>query len=379
MPTFLFAGGGTGGHLYPGLAIAEELRARAPEARCLFVCSDRPLDAKILSAAGVEFVPAPAKPFGVLPRALLRFARSWGPSVRLGRRLIADVRGMGFPAHVPSSHGLESPCHIVAMGGFVAAPIAQAARAEKAPLTLVNLDAVPGKANSWIARHADRVLAVAGSRGYPDWESIRPIVRAGAVAQRSAAECRTALGLEAGRRALFVTGGSQGADSINALMTALVGARPEIFSGWQVLHQSGEKSEREVQAAYDAAGVPARVMAFCSDMGLAWGAADLSLGRCGAGAVAEVWANSVPAVFLPYPYHRDEHQRLNAEPLARAGGAKIVTDRIRPDLNLEPVGRILAELLLEPERLVLMRQALRALGPADGAAAVASRLLDRCA
>ena len=142
----LFAGGGTGGHIFPALAIAERLDAAS---RRVFICSDRAPDAEILRKERADFRVIPAKPFGVRPRALVMFLRSWGPSVRAARAIIRQSRAGGAEATV------------VAMGGFVAAPVAQAARAEGVPVLLVNMDAVPGKANRWIARRAARVVTSA--------------------------------------------------------------------------------------------------------------------------------------------------------------------------------------------------------------------------
>jgi UDP-N-acetylglucosamine--N-acetylmuramyl-(pentapeptide) pyrophosphoryl-undecaprenol N-acetylglucosamine transferase len=364
MSLTIFAGGGTGGHLYPGLAIAEALAARDPAHGALFLCSPRPIDARILSAERARFHAIPAAPLVLRPRALLRFLRSWGAAVRESRSILAR-----------STAGQGAPVRVVAMGGFVAAPVVQAARAERLPVTLVNLDAVPGRANRWIARHASEILAVAGAERLPGARPIRPIVRRRAVPALSPQECRAALGLAPDQPTLFVTGGSQGAASINNAMSLLLRQRPEIFRGWQALHQSGEEEETPVQQAYDDAGIPARVLPFCRDMGAAWGAADLAIGRCGAGAVAEVWAAAVPAVFLPYPFHRDQHQRYNALPLAEAGGAVIVEDRIAPEANLDPLALALEPLLTAPDRLEKMRLALRALGPADGADAAADAIL----
>src|SRR5947207_662215 len=153
---YLFAGGGTGGHIFPALAIAEQLRARAgggpSAARCLFLCSSRPLDAQILSREREDYKIIPARPFGLRPLALLRFIRSWAPSIREARRIIREQRCAGYDLR------------IAAMGGFVAAPIVQAARVEKAPVLLVNMDAVPGKANRWIARHAARIVTSTPAR-----------------------------------------------------------------------------------------------------------------------------------------------------------------------------------------------------------------------
>lgn len=367
----LFAGGGTGGHLYPGLAIAGALAAREPGARSVFLCSDRPLDAKILSEARAEHRIVPARPAAARPLKFARFIASWGPSVRAARAAIREARAGDPGARVV----------MAAMGGFVAAPCAQAARAERVPVVLVNLDAVPGKANRWIARLASARLSAtgpatgAGDRVPADWERLPPIVRAEAIAHGSKAECRTNLGLDPALPTLFVTGGSQGAGSMNAMLMELARRRSERFQGWQVFHQCGERAEADVRRAYESAGMRARVVAFWSDMASAWGAADLALSRAGAGAVAEAWANATPSIFLPYPYHRDEHQRWNALPLERAGGAVILRDAIDAQANAEAIGPMLDELMRDPARRGAMREALLRLGPARGAEAAADRLI----
>ncbi|MCX5689045.1 MAG: glycosyltransferase, partial [Planctomycetota bacterium] len=206
--TVLFAGGGTGGHIFPGVAIAEFL-ASDPIASTS-ICSQRPGDAAMLSGLGKHFVAIPAQPFGIRPRTLLRFVRHWGTCVRTVRGIIQERRKNG-------------PVVMVALGGFVAAPAAQAARAEHCPILLVNLDAVPGRANRWIARFATRTVTAAKVPGL-NWEYIQPIVRASAKAPGDAAACRTRLGLEPDRPTLMVTGASLGARTINEFMLAFVKA-----------------------------------------------------------------------------------------------------------------------------------------------------------
>ncbi len=363
--TILFAGGGTGGHLYPAIAIARELAILDPSSRCVFLCSSRPLDKRILDAAGVESAAIPAAPPSLAPKRLLRFVLSWGPSLRAARRVISRER---------DERGAEPV--VVAMGGFVAAPCVQAARAEHARVALINLDAIPGKANRWIAGRAELCLAVAGADRLPRATAVRPIVRREAMPPGPAAQCRSLLGLDPARPTLLVTGGSQGASSMNNLMIALAQHHARAFSGWQVFHQAGEGAADEVRAAYSTSGISARVVDFCDQMGVAWGAADLVLSRCGAGAVAEVWASATPALLLPYPYHRDQHQRANAQPLAECGGAIVETDLIDPDQNRQRAGRTLLSLMSDPQRLADMRRRLQSLGPADGARQAADRLLD---
>jgi len=367
MPTIVFAGGGTGGHVFPALAIAERLRESATDVQCVWLCSERAIDAQILGEAKVEFTPIAAQPFGVRPRALARFCRAWGPSVRTARRVMRELKA--------SDAGGSIVC--AAMGGFVAAPAVQAARAERLCSVLVNLDAVPGKANRWIARRAQvRLSAIQGQQVPAQWEQVGPIVRTQARAPGDAAGCRKALGLSCDTRTLFVSGGSQGAVSINRFMMGLCESHPEALEGWQVVHQCGSGATGDLERAYTCAGVRAVVREFILDIGVAWGSADLALCRCGAGSVGEALVNGVQRVFLPYPHHRDEHQRLNAQPLVDAGAAVMLTDHVSPGANIAAHGVELAALLQSGDRLAGMRKAIGSLELRDGARDAAERLLE---
>jgi UDP-N-acetylglucosamine--N-acetylmuramyl-(pentapeptide) pyrophosphoryl-undecaprenol N-acetylglucosamine transferase len=375
--TFIFAGGGSGGHIYPGLAIAEELARLAaerggPAPGVLFIISERPLDENILRPTGHRYLRAPAQPLYRSLKGLARFSLGWNRARRQAKRELAALQSRG-------------PVHIVAMGGFVAGPVVKVARDRRLPVTMVNLDAVPGKANRWIARRAGRILTAAPvppehRAGAAEWEAIPPIVRAAARAQRSQGECRAALGLDPSRPVLMVTGGSQGLRSLNDFVTAFAaspnGRRALTEGRWQVLHQTGRNLDGPAAAAYAAAGIDARVVPFSDQMGLWWGAADIAVGTAGAGNVAEAWMNAVPALLLPYPHHRDQHQKFNAAALVAAGGVLLGTDRIDPALNLETNAPALLGLVQDRSRREAMRAALRALGPADGATRVARALLD---
>lgn len=380
----IFAGGGTGGHLYPGLAIAEELRAYAKlsgkTVSCVFVCSDRPLDAEILRKAQETAVASPAKPLALRPRGLFRFMRTWGRAVREARGVLRNAR----------KDSIDGRVVVVAMGGFVAAPVAQAARVERVPIVLVNLDAVPGKANRFIAWRARHQRGVAGNgegvvstipvrSGTPgEWPVVGPIVRERALAAGAPEECRLRLGLDPKLPVLMVTGGSQGAKSINNLMVEYAKREAPLLAGWQILHQCGKAEEDGVRRGYAEAGIPATraiVQEFSDRMGDWWGAAELAVSRSGAGSVAEAWANRVACVFLPYPFHKDEHQRWNAEPLSKAGGAVLAKDAIDARANMENAGKELARLMRDAGARAAMREALATLGPAKGAADVARRVM----
>ncbi|NUQ53345.1 MAG: UDP-N-acetylglucosamine--N-acetylmuramyl-(pentapeptide) pyrophosphoryl-undecaprenol N-acetylglucosamine transferase [Phycisphaerales bacterium] len=366
---FVLAGGGTGGHIFPNLAIAEQLESligRRP--RCVFAVSARPLDAQILKDESREFEVIPAEPFVLRPRGFLKFLNSWGRSVRAARELLQKLK---------RDHGRVD---VVATGGFVSAPVAQAARVERVPVTLVNLDATPGRANRWIARHAARVFTAAEASSV-GWPVIRPLVRAAAMAPGDARACRKKLGLDPDRPVLFVTGASQGAGTINKLLVALVEKHTSDFvsRGWQVIHQTGPRTDAKdienSRGAMKSAGIPAIVEPFFREMGVAWGAADLAISRSGAGSVAEAWANATPSVFLPYPYHKDQHQRANAVILLRAGACVVEDDLIDPEKNAGRAGATLLELMRDDAKREAMRAALKSLGPADGANTVARALV----
>ncbi len=353
--TCVFAGGGTGGHIYPGLAIAQRLD---PEIDVLFLCSARQIDESILTRAGVTHQSMPARPMSLSPLRFAKFIGSWGPSVRAARAELQKAKQNG-------------PVVVVALGGYVAAPIAQAARVEKCPVVLVNLDAIPGKANRWIARRASSVFSTVELVGKArrDWEIVGPLLRREAIASENAESCRTMLGFDPTAPLLLVTGGSQGARSINRTM-AEVAKNGGIPTGWNVLHQSGGEDSATLEEAYAKADVPARVVDSIDEMGVAWGAASLSISRCGAGTVAEALASATPSVFLPFPHHRDDHQRHNARAMVESGGARLVPDAVDAVANATTLRPVLDELFHSPSTLESMRAALEAIRPDPEASAL---------
>ena len=362
----VFAGGGTGGHIFPAIAVYESLREQTQgDIRAFFVCSDRPLDAEILRREGLDFVRAPARPLIPTARGLLALARSWGPTVRLGRAHIRD---------------LQASCRsvvLVAFGGFVAPAMVQSARAQRVLRLLVNLDAVPGRASRWCASRVHRVLSVHEHAG---WETIDPIVRTAATFGGDARQARTLLGLEAERRTLLIVGGSQGASSIDAMIEhMLAGELGEILRSWQVIHQARPEHVERLRLAYQGAGVRAHVVPFIEQMGAAWVSADLALARGGAGTVSEVRASRVPAVFMPYPGHGDGHQHKNAQVLKDAGGAIVCEDVRDPAGNSARAGAALMDLLRDEPGRAQMREHLGRLGASRGSDQVARAILEMSA
>lgn len=375
----VFVGGGTGGHLYPALAVAEQIRGLGVD-RCVFCASDRAIDAAVLEAdvqAPDAWLAMPARP----PRASVRggagFVASWGKTVRAARSAIrAAAEGVGVT---------PSELAVVSTGGFVSGPCVQAAAVERCRVWMLNLDAVPGKANRWlVARRAHAVLdaAPALAEHLPEelaaarsgWTGVPPVVRPSFLQSGDAATSRAGFGLDPNRDTLLITGGSQGARTLADLMVSIAYTRPAWLAGWQVLHQAPADMIGALEIAYRSAEVPAECMAFISDMPAALSAASLAIGRGGAGTVSELWATRTPGVVLPYPWHKDRHQAYNAATLVASGGAVVVDDAIDAERTIEAAAGTLERVLRDRERLSGMRRAMGSLPVADGARRAAERI-----
>ncbi len=357
--TVLLAGGGTGGHIYPNVGIVEALHELRPQAPVHYLVSCRPGDATIMQRVGQPWTASPVRPLPTVrrPWEALAFARAW-------RRGTAQVRRL-FDEHRIAA--------VVATGGFVSGPALVAAARHGLPTAMVNLDAVPGQANRLLVRRCTRVFTAYRSNRLVGAQVIGLPLRRASVGDPDPAAARAALGLDPTRPLLFVTGATHGATSIIEALVALTRRRPfvDALASWQVLHQCGTYDVAALQAAYDAAGVQARAVDYLDAMGQAWAAADLAISRAGAGSVAEAWANATPTVFLPNPYHRDQHQRHNAEPMVTGGGALLLGDDIDAERNAERLLPLLLPLLDDEPRRHTMRDAGRRSRPPAGAAAVA--------
>ena len=356
-----FAGGGSGGHISPGIAIAQRLATRAPKIKSVFLCSTRAIDADMLRQAGAIAEPIPASPPSL--KHALKFARNFFAAKRRATQVMRerDIR------------------HIVSLGGFVTAPVVVAARKLGIPITLLNLDATPGRANRFVQSRATHVLSAVAATGLARWNGIAlgfPVRRC-AIAPGDAASCRAKLGLEPNRFTLLVTGASQGATSLNQFVPHFAARNKDLFLKWQIVHLTGggESDAARMRIEYARLGVQALVIAFVHEMGVAWGAADVALTRAGANSVAEVEMNNVPAIFVPYPFHKDLHQKANAQPLVNAGAAAIALDKLDRDFNMQSIGIVLEKLMLDDGARNAMRAALMAMPKIDAADAVAQLVL----
>jgi UDP-N-acetylglucosamine--N-acetylmuramyl-(pentapeptide) pyrophosphoryl-undecaprenol N-acetylglucosamine transferase len=322
---FIFAGGGTGGHLFPGLAVAAAVRRLEPSSSILFYTTDRGLDSELLERSGFTQVRQTVRPFTLRPLRLPAFVLAWRASVRVA---LASMRN-------------PRPRAVLGLGGYAAGPAVVAARKLGIRCAILNPDAAPGLANRFLARRADLVVT--------QWEASRPHFSSRTPVQAWGCPIRSEFSttardhgrarftLDLDRPVCLVTGASQGARSVNRTLPLVWPAFLRDHPDWQLLHLSGAADELETRAAYAAAGIDARVLAFTHDMPAALAAADVVISRAGASTLAELCALGRPSILLPYPFHRDHHQRANAQVLVRTGAALLVNDERDPLRNRDPL------------------------------------------
>ncbi len=356
----LIAGGGTGGHLYPGIALARELMTRDPAAVVTFVGT----------AAGLEARVVPREGFAL---DLIRVAglKGMGLMARLRGILLLPRAGVDAWRVLTA----RRPSVVVGVGGFAAGPVLALAWLRRYPTLLLEQNALPGLTN--------RLLApLVGAAAVNFEEALRFFPRTGFVAGNpvrpeffepageEANDKRSSMPPRIPARVL-IFGGSQGAHAINL---ALVAAAPGLAAAGlrlAITHQTGPRDVDLVRDAYERAGIAARVEAFLFEMDREMKDADLVVARAGATTLSELAAAGRPAVLVPLPTATDDHQRKNAEAFARAGGAVVIEQR---DATGSRVGAEILALLGDPARLDAMGRASRALARPDAARRIADRV-----
>jgi len=309
----VIAGGGTGGHLFPGIAVAEEFRARNPHNHVLFVSRGNDFERSALARAGfpLETITVEGlKGRGVWNqvRALYHLPRAVLQSARILRAFGPDL--------------------VIGLGSYAAGPVIMAAWLRRRPVALCEQNTQPGIANRGLAPLADRIYtAFERTGGGFDPRKVvwtgnplrREIVQAAAGPHRNTGATR------AEKFTVLVIGGSQGAHGINVAVAEALG-RLHPRDGFDFVHQTGTADEAMVREAYLRAGITGRVQAFFDDMATHYGRADLVICRAGATTVAEITALGKAAIFIPFPHAADDHQRLNAQRLVATGAAEMIAE-----------------------------------------------------
>jgi UDP-N-acetylglucosamine--N-acetylmuramyl-(pentapeptide) pyrophosphoryl-undecaprenol N-acetylglucosamine transferase len=356
----IVAGGGTGGHLFPGLAVIEELRRRQPSLEVLFVGTSRGIEARVLPMRGERLEVLDVQPLkGRGPGALMR---SLGVLPGAVGRAAGIVRGF-------------RPDLVLGVGGYAAGPVLAAAAALGKPTALLEQNAHVGLTNRLLAPMVGRAYVTFPdtARRFPA-RNVRvcgnPVRRAFVHAARRAAT--DPAGFEARSRGILVLGGSQGARSLNEVVPEAL-ARLSRASGARIVHQTGVAMETAVRQRYAELGCEAEVVSFIDDMARAYADAAVVIARAGATTVAELCAVGRPSVLVPYPHAADDHQRKNGDALAADGAAVCVPES---ELSVERLQSELSELLGDTEARRRMAEAARRLGRPDAAAAIVDDLCD---
>ena len=343
----MIAGGGTGGHLFPGIAVGEEILARSEESSIVFVGTERGIEARVVPELGYDLkliTVSGLKTVGLLGkiRGLLRIPGAIWQSRKLIKEFAPDV--------------------VVGVGGYASGPVVLAARLRGVATAVLEQNSVPGMTNKILGKFVRRIfLSFAEStRFFPEKKTVlsgNPIRK----------EIRAALG-DGGEDKptgdgdtirIFVFGGSQGAVAVNKLVCDAASLLRDSDIDLKIVHQTGERDLEACRARYQEAGIKADCHAFIRDMASEYRAADIVVARAGATTIAELGVVGRPAILIPYPHAADNHQELNAKEMAEAGAAIM---HKQADLTGKKLADSIAELAQNEERRQAMGSAMNALG-----------------
>jgi UDP-N-acetylglucosamine--N-acetylmuramyl-(pentapeptide) pyrophosphoryl-undecaprenol N-acetylglucosamine transferase len=357
--TVVIAGGGTGGHLYPGIAVAREIQRRVPGARVSFAGTARGLEARIVPREGFELdliraAGLKGKSIGALLRgALLVPAGLWDAWRLIGRR---------------------GPDVVIGVGGYSSGPVVLAAAIRRIPTLVLEQNAVPGLTNRLLApvvRAAAvtyaQTLSFFGRRGFVTGNPVR-----NEFFETANLEPRPSNFAESQAPRVLVLGGSQGAHAINMAMVAAAPGLVRGVAGLEVVHQTGERDLAAVREEYRRAGVAARAESFFDAVAREMTSADLVICRAGATTLAELAAAGRPAVLIPFPAATDDHQKKNARVLADAGAAVLIEER---ELSPERLRGEAMAILADESRRRAMGTAMHGFARPDAAARIVDRVV----
>jgi UDP-N-acetylglucosamine--N-acetylmuramyl-(pentapeptide) pyrophosphoryl-undecaprenol N-acetylglucosamine transferase len=356
----VIAGGGTGGHLYPGIAVARELRRRVPGIAVTFAGTARGIESKVVPREGFEL-------------DVLRSAGLKGMSIGSLARGLSLLPLSAIDAWTIVAR--RRPQLVIGVGGYSSGPVVAVAAARGVPTMLLEQNAVPGLTNRWLSRVVkaaavtfDSTQAFFGSKAFVSGNPVRPeFFAATGPQQESGVDDQTSV------TRVLVFGGSQGAHAINL---AMVEAAPQLATGGpplRLVHQTGDRDVEMVRTAYRKAGLQADVEPFLYDMGRQLGQADVVVCRAGATTLAEITAAGKAAILIPLPTATDDHQRKNAEALVAAGAAEVL---LQQDVTGAVLANRIASLAKDHERRRRMAVAARRLAKPDAARAIVDRAIE---
>lgn len=347
---YCFAGGGTGGHLTPGLAVAAELAVPEDGRRILFVGSDRLLEQRMIAASGYQHRMLPVESSQTLRRNPLKFVwRNW-KAYRLAQRLLHE----------------ERPLAVIGLGGFASVPVVVAATRQGIPTLLLEQNVIPGRATRWLSRRVNAVcLSFDETRSHLS-PAVKTESTGNPVRREIAALCDDVHPcVHSTGSTLLILGGSQGATAVNQAVMSMVERHPSAWRQWRVVHQTGPEQATVVRDTYRRLAVEHLVEPFFQDMAALYRQATLVVSRAGATTLAELACAGNPAILVPYPHAADNHQWHNARVLEIAGAGAIVTQSADPAVTADHLAAAVLPLLDDLPRLAALRSAMRTLARPD--------------
>ncbi len=354
----ILAGGGTGGHLFPGIAVADELVRRDTNTRIQFWGSVKLLEKQIVDAAGYEHVPLASVPPSLIPGRIWNSVVRNGQAYRIARTLLAA----------------EQPDVVIGLGGFASVPPVLAARRSGVPVVLLEQNVIPGKATRWLSRFADVVCLPFDET----WKHIPAGVKAvvtGNPIRRKIAELATCEATDLNSPpTLLILGGSQGAATLNAAVLDSLASLVSQLADWRIVHQTGAADCDSIRQRSAALPLQFETQPFLGDMATVYRSATCVISRAGATTLAELACAGIPAILLPLPKSAHDHQRLNARLFADRGAVMIVEEGVDAAETARGLAVSLAELISDASRRERMRQAMRKLARPNAAAAVTEQL-----
>ena len=348
----IFAGGGTAGHLFPGLAVADELRASCPQVSVSFAGSGKAFEIERVRASGYEYTAIAARPFPRKAIEALRFVTDNFSGYYAARRLLRA----------------KNVSLVVGLGGYSSVPPVRAAARLGIPYILLEQNAVPGRATRWLAPGAAMICSA--------FEEMRPRLRAGSRVRVTGNPLRRQFGgagassdepaPRIGRpRRLVVLGGTSGSQTLNRQVPMALYKAGPVIHDWQIVHQTGEHNAAATGLLYRKLGLRATVAPFFDNLPEVLRTSDLAISRSGGTTLAELATSRLPAILLPYPQASDNHQRANADAFTAVGAAKTLDERETTGRLDNHLAAAIVELAGDPGRRGRMSAAIATLARPD--------------
>ncbi len=356
----MVAGGGTGGHLFPGLAVVEELRRRVPDLEVKFVGTARGIEARILPGRGealelLNVTPLKGQGVGARFKSFARIPSAMKEAASLMRDFEPDL--------------------VLGVGGYASGPVLLSASLSGRPTALLEQNAQVGMTNRILARFVDRAY-VAFEQTEQVFGASKSRLTGNPVRHEFVEHARLALadpeGFESRARTVLVLGGSQGARKLNEDLPRALAQAGVADRGLQVVHQTGEAMREEVEGIYRELGIQARVVTFIEEIARAYANAALVVARAGATTLAELCAIGRPSILIPFPFAADDHQAKNADALEAQGASICIRES---ELEVDRLAELIAGLLDDPAQRRAMARAARKHGRPDAAAAIVDDMM----